>query len=298
MKLTRHTLILLLMLYTPCVSFGTEIAEIKEAWGQQLQLCQNVAVEFQTTATISSDREKKQLSSGKVQQYKENLSAKLDKDTRVLNSKYFFIVSETANRGLVLVSQGSPGDEKLSRDMKIFNALLGSISPFHTIAGVNLIDHLDSFHVTSETKDTITLASSNKIQSKIGMNACVIYDIQIVLDKSHLYAIIEGSCKQIINKSNGEVSVHRSTTNSKVAAQQWVELATEKFAGTNDHLTIETKTTYEFSYGKIESDAAFRLSAFGFPEPVGVVWTHPMTISFWIWGGGIVFLILAIFFCI
>ena len=60
------------MLYTPCVSFGTEIAEIKEAWGQQLQLCQNVSVEFQTTATIRTDREKKQLSSGKVQQFKED----------------------------------------------------------------------------------------------------------------------------------------------------------------------------------------------------------------------------------
>jgi hypothetical protein len=304
MTITTTTRFFIAMCCLPAAvpALAADLDAVKADWKADLSRYDDIVCEFLTKAAVKSGADiSTQENKGVAKILGPNRLALLVEKTRttvsVVNAKYFFEAVEGNNGGWILEAYGLLAEEQISQRLQRLDDLCGNVIALYSIANIPLYQNLDAFRVTAETDDLLTLTSTRDLESKAGSNHLRLSDITIQLDKKNRYRLISSECQQHINKSQGKMSVLYKTDHATVDSEQSTITMTETFGSGSSGLVIESTTQYKFQFSAGLKDTDFRLTAYGFVEPSGVVWQKPTPVYLWLLaaagGFGVLALLLA-----
>lgn len=276
-------------------SFATDLTEIKQVWKEQAQLLDDVELSLVINATISGPQSAKQKENCVIRRIKFNESLRINDQLVVKNEKYTFN-AKTKDSDWVLGTYGLNSEDKIRPSINKLSSAMENMHFQHTVGDVLLIDHIDKLKIVDETDRMITAISTSDIKSEGSANSITLFNLEIKMDKKYHFFIAEAKSNQHINTSRGKTSTKRLIFDRVGNEQKFSETTTDSYGLPPDGLVIEKVIDYKYTYRVGLKNSDFRLSAYGLPEPEGVVWEKPTPTYIWFLLGAGAFGVFALLF--
>ena len=280
-------------------ALATDLEAVKADWKADLDRYDDVVAEFYTRTTdkrggnVSTQENKctvKKLGLNRLACLVEKTRTRLS----VANEKYFFAAVEGKNGGWTLDVYGLLSDDQISKPLRRLDGIASNLDAHYSIGEIPLYENLDAFRVTAETEDVLTLNSTRDLESQASVNKVRMYDICMHLDKKNRYRLLDVKCQQHVNQSSGNLSAFYKTDRSAGDSEHITITTTATYDTGPSEIVIESTVQYKFQFLAGLKDTDFRLTAYGFAEPSGVVWQKPTPVYLWLLAGAGGFALLAL----